>query len=861
MVELAEIDLEQNGCDIELGSLSTSSKIEPNLSSEILVDSVNIPLSAETADSTNVELEMGEIPSSAPMETSANPKTAENLESDSLAVEKPSSSSPPGTDTPMSEDLNLESDSESSSDSDSSDSDSSDSDSSDSSSDDDSDSDTEMITITGDLEKDHSKLVELYDEGLSKNDRDFVMSLPSVERLEMTAPESANLKLAGFVSGMVDGVMLIRTSEECCHALEIDSVLFGEDRQAVGKVYEVLGQVTEPMYTMVVPEGCTISPDPTTLPKVENSSESTTSEVVSHGTQDKSDKSKQIGESTVTCENEATESETVTDTTMNDESANSNPSENVKMSEGEEESSEKIPDSSGNTEESSENVPGTNVEECSKNVPEDSEKSVDSDSENIREQRSFVVGQKLFFVKEFSEFVLPATLDIKGTDAEPKDEGETEVVGSTLETDEFCRCGVMYATDTCSQLALDAVCQRSVTGSSEPTCFAELVDHLNLRDSPFCGNGCQAKIAANRTAFASQDCSAIDIPKALESDFTEICVASQGTLCYRPVQAFKRKLSLEDSLRNDQVREMCACRDVVEGSLDDPQNCASKKLDALCTTGVNQQFCLTEFVTDVPSFCNETTSNCRELIDANLEAVEPACQMPFAPGVLLKDVVDTRIVDATCSVGATCVDSLKLVQSSNWERLFGDVKFLRQVCDCESELTADGALNECERASLRALCTFENDKPCVVELAKLTFKKYRGIEEFCEGSCRKDVFDILELLPETCKKLPFEPKDRDFICSKEGVGGEERSCAVLFDDADPKFCEEHCFNTFKEIAARAKTAEATSNVKCEVDWIADFDARLATMCPLGADGKSCLRFTRSYTDMNSALKVVGSTLE
>eukprot|EP01083_Nonionella_stella_P229084 811259_1 len=306
---------------------------------------------------------------------------------------------------------------------------------------------------------------------------------------------------------------------------------------------------------------------------------------------------------------------------------------------------------------------------------------------------------------------------------------------------------------------------------------------------------------------------------------------------------------------------MCACRDVVEGSLDDPQNCASKKLDALCTTGVNQQFCLTEFVTDVPSFCNETTSNCRELIDANLEAVEPACQMPFAPGVLLKDVVDTRIVDATCSVGATCVDSLKLVQSSNWERLFGDVKFLRQVCDCESELTADGALNECERASLRALCTFEYDKPCVVELAKLTFKKYRGIEEFCEGSCRKDVFDILELLPETCKKLPFEPKDRDFICSKEGVGGEERSCAVLFDDADPKFCEEHCFNTFKEIAARAKTAEATSNVKCEVDWIADFDDRLATMCPLGADGKSCLRFTRSYTDMNSALKVVGSTLE
>eukprot|EP01083_Nonionella_stella_P229086 811262_1 len=132
----------------------------------------------------------------------------------------------------------------------------------------------------------------------------------------------------------------------------------------------------------------------------------------------------------------------------------------------------------------------------------------------------------------------------------------------------------------------------------------------------------------------------------------------------------------------------------------------------------------------------------------------------------------------------------------------------------------------------KRISRFENPK---------TFRKLCQSEDDCTSN-------------NTCQQVYI-----DTLCMT--VSGEERSCAVLFDDADPKFCEEHCFNTFKEIAARAKTAEATSNVKCEVDWIADFDDRLATMCPLGADGKSCLRFTRSYTDMNSALKVVGSTLE
>eukprot|EP00128_Syssomonas_multiformis_P017425 Colp12_sorted_trinity150504_noHs@33931 len=73
--------------------------------------------------------------------------------------------------------------------------------------------------------------------------------LPPVEELAIVLPENVQLELLGLVKNIV-GDMIVIESREFVPALDMDSIVWYEDRTPMGRVFETFGRVERPLYSV-----------------------------------------------------------------------------------------------------------------------------------------------------------------------------------------------------------------------------------------------------------------------------------------------------------------------------------------------------------------------------------------------------------------------------------------------------------------------------------------------------------------------------------------------------------------------------------------------------------------------------------
>nr|XP_005486364.2 H/ACA ribonucleoprotein complex non-core subunit NAF1 [Zonotrichia albicollis] len=73
--------------------------------------------------------------------------------------------------------------------------------------------------------------------------------LPPVEDLSIVLPDNVELKLFGTVSSVIEQLVIIESLKGLPPVNE-ESIIFKEDRQAVGKIFEVFGPVSHPFYVI-----------------------------------------------------------------------------------------------------------------------------------------------------------------------------------------------------------------------------------------------------------------------------------------------------------------------------------------------------------------------------------------------------------------------------------------------------------------------------------------------------------------------------------------------------------------------------------------------------------------------------------
>ncbi|XP_008315416.1 H/ACA ribonucleoprotein complex non-core subunit NAF1 [Cynoglossus semilaevis] len=125
------------------------------------------------------------------------------------------------------------------------DSEGSDSDSSDSSS---SSSSSPALVFGGDEDDD-----EGYSQRAPVRTRDEVLleELPAVEDVCISLPDDVELKPVGTISGIIKQLVIVQSLKDT-PPLSDDSIIFTADRVAVGKVFEVFGPVSSPLYILRV---------------------------------------------------------------------------------------------------------------------------------------------------------------------------------------------------------------------------------------------------------------------------------------------------------------------------------------------------------------------------------------------------------------------------------------------------------------------------------------------------------------------------------------------------------------------------------------------------------------------------------
>ncbi|KAL5269780.1 hypothetical protein ACHWQZ_G003295 [Mnemiopsis leidyi] len=86
-------------------------------------------------------------------------------------------------------------------------------------------------------------------EGMSIRDDYFLETFPEVEIIDLTLSESEEIILLGKVFKIVEDFVVVNS---CCFdkVLDLDSMIFNADRKCIGYVFEVLGQVKEPYYSI-----------------------------------------------------------------------------------------------------------------------------------------------------------------------------------------------------------------------------------------------------------------------------------------------------------------------------------------------------------------------------------------------------------------------------------------------------------------------------------------------------------------------------------------------------------------------------------------------------------------------------------
>ncbi|XP_033115585.1 H/ACA ribonucleoprotein complex non-core subunit NAF1-like [Anneissia japonica] len=76
-----------------------------------------------------------------------------------------------------------------------------------------------------------------------------IEDLPEVQYINMVLDEKVKLSPLGVISSIIGQLVIIKSLADT-PALDMETVLFKEDRQALGKVFEVFGPVQNPLYSM-----------------------------------------------------------------------------------------------------------------------------------------------------------------------------------------------------------------------------------------------------------------------------------------------------------------------------------------------------------------------------------------------------------------------------------------------------------------------------------------------------------------------------------------------------------------------------------------------------------------------------------
>ncbi|XP_065146204.1 uncharacterized protein naf1 [Paramisgurnus dabryanus] len=140
-----------------------------------------------------------------------------------------------------------------SSDDNGSDSDSDSSSSTSSSSTSSSSSSSEPLALTSNLPEDDDEGVNMGNgktpTPLKTQDELLIEDLPEVENLTISLPDDAELEAIGTISSIVEQLVIVESYKNT-RALNEDSVLFGNNKNSIGKVFEVFGPVCQPYYVL-----------------------------------------------------------------------------------------------------------------------------------------------------------------------------------------------------------------------------------------------------------------------------------------------------------------------------------------------------------------------------------------------------------------------------------------------------------------------------------------------------------------------------------------------------------------------------------------------------------------------------------
>ncbi|NXQ77141.1 NAF1 protein, partial [Quiscalus mexicanus] len=122
----------------------------------------------------------------------------------------------------------------------------------------DSDSDSSSSTLFSSSSSSSSAVSDEDDHPNEKDNRSYCLrtkdelpidKLPPVEDLSIILPDNVELKLFGTVSSVIEQLVIIESLKGLPPVNE-ESIIFKEDRQAVGKIFEVFGPVSHPFYVI-----------------------------------------------------------------------------------------------------------------------------------------------------------------------------------------------------------------------------------------------------------------------------------------------------------------------------------------------------------------------------------------------------------------------------------------------------------------------------------------------------------------------------------------------------------------------------------------------------------------------------------
>ncbi|KAJ3190038.1 hypothetical protein HDU85_000329 [Gaertneriomyces sp. JEL0708] len=178
-----------------------------------------------------------------------------------------------------------------------------------------SDSEDDVVAPILSLAEREKRLVQMDESGLDGDDihgikgqlstKNELSTLPPMEPIPFPIPEHLAMEQVGHVYGYVDGMLIVQANASGEQkVLDADSAMFHSNRQPIGRVWDIFGPVTRPMYSVRLVE------DETTSSK-QMSAQSATADTDGNSNEDGGLESLQTPSSETKSMNDGTTSDTV----------------------------------------------------------------------------------------------------------------------------------------------------------------------------------------------------------------------------------------------------------------------------------------------------------------------------------------------------------------------------------------------------------------------------------------------------------------------------------------------------------------------------------------------------------------------